>query len=1432
MTLSLSPVLTLNPKLLPLHLHLHLPFPATTTSSPSNYFGTHIHCRYSYYNNKSGSSRSSLTTTTALSSPPPPLSSRCSCCVFANNYRGGTRGIITRLTRSRSRIKIKRKIKTGMPCDSISEIAGGCGGGPPSEDNGSLRNFKSGKVSSFLASLMPKQEIAADRFIESHPTYDGRGALIAIFDSGVDPAAAGLQVTTDGKPKILDVIDCTGSGDVDTSTVVKADAHGCIRGASGASLFLNSSWKNPSGQWHVGYKLVYDLFTDTLTSRLKKDRKKKWDEINQEQIAKAVNQLDDFNQKHSTTDDANLKRVREDLQNRIDILRKQADSYDDKGPVIDAVVWHDGEVWRAALDTQTLEDDPESGKLANFTPLTNYRTERKYAVFSKLDACTCVLNIYNEGNILSIVTDSSPHGTHVAGIATAFHPKEPLLNGVAPGAQLISCKIGDSRLGSMETGTGLTRALIAAVEHKCDLINMSYGEPALLPDYGRFVDLVNEVVNKHRLIFVSSAGNSGPALSTVGAPGGTTSSIIGVGAYVSPAMAAGAHSVVEPPSEGLEYTWSSRGPTADGDLGVCVSAPGGAVAPVPTWTLQKRMLMNGTSMASPSACGGVALLISAMKAEGIPVSPYTVRKALENTAIPVGECPSDKLSTGQGLMQVDKAHEYIRQSCNIPTVWYEIKINQSGKSSPTSRGIYLREASSCQQTSEWTVEVKPKFHEGANNLEDLVPFEECVELHSTDKAVVRAPEYLLLTHNGRNFNIVVDPTKLTDGLHYYEVYGIDCKAPWRGPIFTVPITITKPMTVKSRPPVVSFPGMSFLPGHIERRYIEVPLGASWVEATMRTSGFDTTRRFFIDTVQICPLRRPMKWESVVTFSSPTAKSFAFPVVGGQTMELAVAQFWSSGIGSHETTIVDFEIVFHGISVNKEEIILDGSDAPVRIDAEALLASERLSPVALLNKIRVAYRPVDAKLSTLTADRDKLPSGKQTLALTLTYKVKLDDGAEIKPQVPLLNNRIYDTKFESQFYMISDTNKRVYATGDVYPNSSKLPKGDYNLQLYLRHDNVQYLEKMKQLVLFVERSLDDKDVIRLNFYSEPDGPIMGNGAFKSSVLVPGKKEAIYLGPPLKDKLPKYAPQGSVLLGAISYAKLSHIDQEGGGSPEKSPVAYQISYIVPPNKADEDKGKTSSPTSSKNVSERLDEEVREAKLKVLSSLKQDMDEELSEWKKLSKSLKTEYPNYTPLLYKILEGVLSQNNADDKIHRNEEVISAANEVINSIDRDELAKFFALKGDPEDEEQEKLKKKMEAARDQLAEALYQKGLALAEIEFLKEEKTESRAVPGETDDQPKPDSDDQPDLFEENFKELRKWVDLKSSKYGTLLVLRERRHGRLGTALKVLNDIIQDNGDPPKKKLYELKLSLLDEIGWNHVAKYERQWMHVRFPPSLPLF
>lgn len=49
-----------------------------------------------------------------------------------------------------------------------------------------------------------------------------------------------------------------------------------------------------------------------------------------------------------------------------------------------------------------------------------------------------------------------------------------------------------------------------------------------------------------------------------------------------------------------------------------------------------------------------------------------------------------------------------------------------------------------------------------------------------------------------------------------------------------------------------------------------------------------------------------------------------------------------------------QIAFHGISTNKEEIVLDGSEAPIRIDAEALLSLENLAPAAVLNKVERCY----------------------------------------------------------------------------------------------------------------------------------------------------------------------------------------------------------------------------------------------------------------------------------------------------------------------------------------------------------------------------------------------------------------------------------------------------------------------------------------------
>lgn len=51
--------------------------------------------------------------------------------------------------------------------------------------------------------IMPKIEIGALRHLKDNAEQDGRGVLIAIFDTGIDPGAPGLQLTSDGKPKVL-----------------------------------------------------------------------------------------------------------------------------------------------------------------------------------------------------------------------------------------------------------------------------------------------------------------------------------------------------------------------------------------------------------------------------------------------------------------------------------------------------------------------------------------------------------------------------------------------------------------------------------------------------------------------------------------------------------------------------------------------------------------------------------------------------------------------------------------------------------------------------------------------------------------------------------------------------------------------------------------------------------------------------------------------------------------------------------------------------------------------------------------------------------------------------------------------------------------------------------------------------------------------------
>ena len=65
-----------------------------------------------------------------------------------------------------------------------------------------------------LAGLMPVRSLGVDSFRLAYPAFDGRNVLIAILDSGLDPALPGLRSATTGLRKILDLRDFSGEGRV------------------------------------------------------------------------------------------------------------------------------------------------------------------------------------------------------------------------------------------------------------------------------------------------------------------------------------------------------------------------------------------------------------------------------------------------------------------------------------------------------------------------------------------------------------------------------------------------------------------------------------------------------------------------------------------------------------------------------------------------------------------------------------------------------------------------------------------------------------------------------------------------------------------------------------------------------------------------------------------------------------------------------------------------------------------------------------------------------------------------------------------------------------------------------------------------------------------------------------------------------------------
>jgi subtilisin family serine protease len=429
----------------------------------------------------------------------------------------------------------------------------------------------------FRRGLMPLHSTGVPAFAAAMPQADGRGVLIAILDSGIDPSVPGLQRTTDGNPKILDLRDFSGEGRISLQAAVRRGDTILVAGKRLLGASRIASLAVAGAPWWGG---VLD------------------------EVPLGAAPAADI--------DGN-------------------GSVDDRLPLV--VVRTTGG-WALFADTQG------NGTLADDRPIRDYAVAREHFGWSRtlrVPSVHMAVNLADSAGtpLLDLVFDTSAHGTHVAGIA-AGHDIYGVagFDGVAPGARLLGIKIANDAQGGITTTRSMVRALEHAIrfaeERRLPLVvNISFGVGNEAEGTARIDAMVDSVLAAHPGVVVTvAAANDGPGLSTLGFPG-SAGRILSIGAS-QPLVFNGLPP--NDPTPEVIAPFSSRG----GEIaGPDFIVPGTAYSTVPEFATGNE-IESGTSMAAPYAAGLAARLLSATAQRGAPAPAVAVVQALRTASAPLG----------------------------------------------------------------------------------------------------------------------------------------------------------------------------------------------------------------------------------------------------------------------------------------------------------------------------------------------------------------------------------------------------------------------------------------------------------------------------------------------------------------------------------------------------------------------------------------------------------------------------------------------------------------------------------------------------------------------------------------------------------------------------------------------------------------------------
>lgn len=549
---------------------------------------------------------------------------------------------------------------------------------------------------------LPSAETGAQAFREANPGWDGRGVAVAILDTGVDAFAPGLQTTTTGLTKLIDVRDFSTEGD--WTTVEAEFEDGVYSNEDGIQLRgADRLPVSPSADRQVFFGViaekdflnstdVYDLNDDgDHTDRFAflvwaADRAAVESALG---IGRGYEMLMDLNETAAKTVAA------ERASERVWVVAVDTDG---NGDLSDETLLRD---YRVNYDAFALGNDeaPDSRSLMAWE--LNVRANEDY--LGAASAPTVEFHF-----------DDGAHGSHCAGIAAGHDVSgQGGMNGGAPGAFVVSLKLGDNRLAGGATRTSSMRKCYeyaAEFEQKWGIpvvINMSFGIDSVEEGEDAMGGWLNDLLRETPGLFVcTSAGNSGPGLSTVGLPA-TAWSLISSGASLS--VESGADLYNARMDRNTLFNFSSRGgETAKPDI----VAPGSALSTVPGY-VDGMARFNGTSMASPQTAGAVACLVSAAKAEGLDIHWGMMKRALIAGGSPIPGL--SLLDQGGGLVNTPATWKVLQQLAKSESahdvLWYEIETECPLQDDGKSDAAYWRTPGGVPVAPEQVeFRIKPVFH--------------------------------------------------------------------------------------------------------------------------------------------------------------------------------------------------------------------------------------------------------------------------------------------------------------------------------------------------------------------------------------------------------------------------------------------------------------------------------------------------------------------------------------------------------------------------------------------------------------------------------------------------------------------------------------------------------------------------------------------------